>query len=490
MAQRGEWLVPYVNGVVFAEKPILYYWLALLSSKLLGGVSELSLRVPSFLAGVLTVLGTYVLARPYAGRARAIASAVVCATLFGVFWNARFVQMDILVTASTLWIVIAVTRVVDHGAGRLTGWILAGAVAGCGFAAKGPVAWICPGLALLAYLVATRRLHELARWEVVAGAASAFAFASPWYVLLLAHGETDALRETFIRQNFQRFVNPWDHEASWWYYLEYFWVDMAPWALFVPLAFRLGRRTEGERRLALLSWIWIVAIVAFFSFSKSKRSPYILPIAPAVALLAGEVALAFVTHRLGRPRRSWYLAITSGLAGVFAVCGGAILYGAPVRLAGPTAIPVAFLGLTALVAGLLVVFDLLRRRTRAAAPLSLAVATTAIYLAAGGVTLPALNVFKSARPVCEEVGRLVGPDDEVASYAFWKWRAEYRYYLGRPIKNLRGLEPLREAWHGPRRLVLFVEPARLESARQVIGDVSPVVSGAVGEGSIYVFTNR
>lgn len=490
MAQRGEWLVPYVNGIVFAEKPILYYWLALVSSKLLGGVSELSLRVPSFLAGIATVLGTYVLARPYAGRARAIASAVACATIFGVFWNARFVQMDILVTASTLWVVIAVTRVVDHGASRLTGWILAGAVAGCGFAAKGPVAWICPGLALLVYLAATRRLFELARWEVIAGAASALAFASPWYVLLFTHGQTDALRETLLRQNFQRFVNPWDHEASWWYYLEYFWVDMAPWALFVPLAFRLDRRTDGERRLALLSWLWIATIVTFFSFSKSKRSPYILPIAPAVALLAGEVALAFLTERLGTKRRSWFLAIAAALGAVFALGGGTILYGATVRLASPTARPVAFFGLTALIAGLLVAFDLLRRRTRVAAPLSLAVATAAIYLAAGGVTLPALNVFKSARPVCEDVLRLVGPEDEVASYAFWNWRAEYRYYLGRPITNLAGLESLREAWHGPRRLVLFVEPARLDSARQVIGDVAPVVSGAVGEGSIYVFTNR
>ena len=130
MIERGTWLVPYVNGVAFAEKPILYYWLALASSKLLGGVSELSLRVPLFVAAIATVLGTYVLTRAYVGRARAIASAVACGTLFGVFWNARFVQMDILVTAATLWVVIAVTRVVDHGGARLPGYLLAGAIAG------------------------------------------------------------------------------------------------------------------------------------------------------------------------------------------------------------------------------------------------------------------------------------------------------------------------------------------------------------------------
>lgn len=490
MMQRGEWLVPYVNGIAFAEKPILYYWLALLASKILGSVSELSLRVPSLLAGIATVLGTYVLARPYAGRARAIASAVFCATLFGVFWNARFVQMDILVTAGTLWVVIAVTRVVDHRGARLPGWMLAGAIAGLGFAAKGPVAWICPGLALVAYLVATRQLSHLARWEVLAGAATCLVVASPWYVLLLTEGRADVVVESLFRQNVQRFVHPWDHEAPFWYFLQYVWIDMAPWAFLVPLAVRLERKDDGERRLALLSWLWIATVVGFFSLSQSKRSPYILPIAPAVALLASEVALAFVAGRLGPRRRAWFLGIASALCGGFVAGGAAILVGALRRLDHPGAIPVAFLGLAALVAGAFVAADLLRRRTRVAAPLSLAVATVVVYLAAGGVTLPALDAYKSARPLCEQVERIVRPGDDVVSYAFWKWRAEYRFYLGRPITNLTEPEALREAWNGSRRIVLFVESARLESVRQVIGNAAPALEGRVGRGAIYVFTNR
>ena len=490
MAERGEWLVPFVNGVAFAEKPVLFYWLALLASKLLGGVTEFSLRLPSLFAGIATVLGTYVLAKPYAGRARAVASAVCCATMFGVFWNARFVQMDILVTAATLWVVIAVTRVMDHGGARLPGWILAGTIAGLGFSAKGPVAWICPGLALVGYLVATKRLGELARWEVLAGAAACLAVASPWYVLLLKQGRADVVVEALFRQNVQRFVNPWDHQAPFWYYLQYLWIDMAPWSFFVPLAVLLPRKTDGERRLALLSWLWIATILVFFSLSGSKRSPYILPIAPAVALLAGEVALSFLAGSLDLKRRRWLLGIAGALSGGFVLGGAVILAGSLARSDEPAAIPVAFLGLTALIAGAVSGFDLLRGRTRVAAPLSLAVATVAVYLAAGGVTLPALDVYKSARPVCLKVGRILGPGDDVVSYGFWKWRAEYSYYLGHPITNLTDPEALREAWGGPRRIVLFVEAARLLSAREVIGDAAPAVKGLVGRGAIYVFTNR
>jgi 4-amino-4-deoxy-L-arabinose transferase-like glycosyltransferase len=348
MAARGEWLVPYVNGMAFAEKPILYYWLALLASKAFGGVSELTLRLPSCCAGIGTVLGTYVLARPYAGRRRALAAAIACATLFGVFWNARFVQMDILVTATTLWVVIAVTRVVDHGGPRLPGYLLAGAIAGLGFSAKGPVAWICPALALGGYLAGTGRVKELLRWEVAAGAAACVAVASPWYLLLLSQGRSDLVRETLIRQNVQRFVDPWDHQAPWWYFLQYLWVDMFPWAFFVPLAFRLERRDDGERRLAHLAWIWIGSIVLFFSLSKSKRSPYILPVAPAVALLASEVAVAFVSGRLGGARKAWFTGMASVVGASLAVAGAAILAGAKPRLLESAVIPVAVLGGTAL----------------------------------------------------------------------------------------------------------------------------------------------
>jgi 4-amino-4-deoxy-L-arabinose transferase-like glycosyltransferase len=119
---------------------------------------------------------------------------------------------------------------------------------------------------------------------------------------------------------------------------------MAPWAFFVPLAVRLEREGEGERRLALLSWLWIATIVAFFSFSKSRRGPCSLPSAPAVALLAGEVALAFVTGRLAGKRREWFVGIAGALSFGFVAGGCVILGGALWRRSEPAALPVAFWG--------------------------------------------------------------------------------------------------------------------------------------------------
>ena len=491
MAERGSWLVPYVNGMVFGEKPILYYWMALAASKVSGGVSELPLRVPVALAGLAIVLGTYALVLPYAGRRRALASAILGATLYGVWWNARFIQMDILVTATTLGVIAAILRAVDHGASRWKCWALAGAFAGIGFLAKGPVAWICPGLVVGTYLIVTRRVRELVRPEVLLGGAAAIAVAAPWYLALAAAGRTDVLHEVLIRQNFSRFANPWDHAQPFWYYLEYFWIDMAPWAFLVPLAWRLPRRDLGERRLATLSACWIGAIMVFFSLSRSKRSPYVLPIAPAVAILAAEVAVAYAEDRLTRARRGAFLAVAWTFAVLLVLVGGGI--GLYAVLHHPefasAAKPVAAASLAAAVV-LLGALTIGRFRRGVAVPAALATAFGLVFLVASMTVLPALDAAKSARPFCAEIERRAGAGDEIASFDFWNWRAEYAYYLGRPLTRISGAEALEEAWRGPKRLFVVVEEDRLAAAREAIGAIEPAYARRTGGKMSYLFTNR
>jgi len=109
VADSASPTVETVNGQVFGEKPILYYWLARAGSAAAGGVTEGTLRLPSVLAGIAIVLLTWLLVVPYAGRRRGGLAALLAATTFGIFWNARFVQMDILVTATTLGTIVAVS---------------------------------------------------------------------------------------------------------------------------------------------------------------------------------------------------------------------------------------------------------------------------------------------------------------------------------------------------------------------------------------------
>jgi 4-amino-4-deoxy-L-arabinose transferase-like glycosyltransferase len=49
MFAKGEWIVPTINDELYTDKLILNFWLALVSSKIAGGVNEWTVRLPAAL---------------------------------------------------------------------------------------------------------------------------------------------------------------------------------------------------------------------------------------------------------------------------------------------------------------------------------------------------------------------------------------------------------------------------------------------------------
>jgi|GEM_PF-192296 len=491
MAQRGDWLVPTINGNVYPEKPILYYWGALVASKLLGGVSEFSLRVPSALAAILSFWLVYALVLGYRDRRFALLTAGLFATQYMIFWTGRSVQMDILVVASTLAVLVPLTRSADHGFSPTAAWLLAGAGAGFGFLAKGPVAWVLPAIAFCGYALWTRRPRLFLNRHVFLGAAAAIGVAAPWFLMLWWQGQEDFLYNVLITQNFHRFTDAWDHQQPWWYYLKYLWIDLAPWSWFLPVAAVLGlrRRKDGETTDGLqpLSWIWIFGVVLFFSLSDSKRTPYILPIAPAVAILAAGVLDRFMNHRLGNgPRRA-----VLGLHGFF---GGLLLLAGAGLWWQRGALPdlgwvVPFLATVLLVSGgtVLACLGFSRRRPGRLVG-ALIGAFLALYLAAA-VCLPAANPLKSARSFSAQVNEVVGTEGPLRSYNFWFGRTGYSFYTDRIIPNIPGSPDgagLREYWSAAEPTFLLVEERHVAAAAAVLGEPQLLLRHEVGGRTAYL----
>jgi len=492
MAERGDWLVSTVNGREFAEKPALYYWLALGAARVFGGVNEFTLRLPAAVAGLLGVLGLFALVKGYAGTRRAVLAAAALGTTYMYVWSARALQMDILVTVTTLFAVGSVVRVFDLGARPLAGWAAAGLATGLGFLAKGPVGLICPGLVVLVTLAVTRRLKELRLGHLLVAAAVFLAVSAPYVGALWLAGKKAFLAEMFFRQNVTRFLGAWDHKQPWWYYLEYLFIDMAPWAFLLPAAAALPRIGERERRLATLSWVWIASVVVFFSLSDSKRSPYILPVAPAVAILASDVLERFWTGAaLSRRRALWCGGLAAAVASVFVGAGLIVLLTGSALPIPPPLIPMSRSAAAALaVAGAAVLVSLaLRPRRRAVA--AVFAALFGLYAFTGAAALPAVNVVKSSRPFCAEVSKLQQSSGaELFSYGLWEWRASYIYYLGRNVPNLTDPAALVALWRSDRKVLLIVEGDREEEARKLLGGAAPLVSSRVGSGKVFLFGNQ
>ena len=79
MMEAGTWISPLFNFELRTAKPALLYWLQI-SSYSVFGVNEFAARLPSVLAGMLTVLLVYELARRMFGANTGLLAGIVLAS--------------------------------------------------------------------------------------------------------------------------------------------------------------------------------------------------------------------------------------------------------------------------------------------------------------------------------------------------------------------------------------------------------------------------
>jgi 4-amino-4-deoxy-L-arabinose transferase-like glycosyltransferase len=155
MFANGEWIVPTVNGDLYTDKPILYFWLVLLASKLAGAVSEWTVRLPASLGGVGMVLTTYYFGRDFFSARVGLIAAVVLATCVRVIWEARWAHIDALFCfLFTLSIYFGARALLRKG--KPDEILLAYACMALATLAKGLIGVVLPGLLFSAYVLAAR----------------------------------------------------------------------------------------------------------------------------------------------------------------------------------------------------------------------------------------------------------------------------------------------------------------------------------------------
>jgi 4-amino-4-deoxy-L-arabinose transferase-like glycosyltransferase len=110
----------------------------------------------------------------------------------------------------------------------------------------------------------------------------------PWFVLVQMRNP-DFFHFFFIVQQFDRYLTPDQHRPGpVYYFVPIILIGFLPWISLVWRGLRASvsepRQTNGFRPVWLLM-VWTAFIFVFFSASHSKLLSYVLPIAPAIALL-------------------------------------------------------------------------------------------------------------------------------------------------------------------------------------------------------------
>ncbi len=469
--ETGAWLVPTMNYEPWFVKPPGVTWATIPFYALLGA-SELAGRLPMALAAALTVLLTFDVARRLASWRAGLLAGAVLATTAKHFMFSRQLAGDVFLT--TCFAVAGwgyVRWLLSDGARRGGLWV-AGFTLGVGVLMKGPVALVlAAGLFVLDRLLA-RRVRPAPRLRPVGPLALALAVAAPWFVYMAASYD-GFVHEYFLRNNALRFLTDLYGARGPLFLPMAFLGDALPWSLpflgAVVVFFAEGRGGRWRADARLLPLLWVLVVFGFFSASTGKRSVYLLPAYPAVAVVLGVTIDRLVRAQDWRRARWIVLPLVGVATGATAVAIVLTVRLPPLRDVG-IATSALLLSWTALL-----LWAWRGRRLLRAAEATFA--TLAVLAFGTAIVLGRIGEVRPARAFAERIAREAAPGDVSGRYAVGL--QSLTFYGHRPFFSLRDPDELRATCRRAPRAWVVLEDDDLH----LLADDPGLVTRVVDEGT-------
>ena len=293
MAHSGDWVTPRLNGIKYFEKPPLQYW-ATAAAYTVFGEHHWTARLWPALTGLLGAFLMYYTGARLYGSTVGLYTALVLASSVLYAGMAHILTLDMglafFLTVAFAGMLLALDPRADAATNRT--WMHV-AAAGCALAvlSKGLIGIVLPGAVIVLYMLVKRDLAILRRLHLVTCGILFLAIAAPWFVTVSVANPEFAWF-FFIHEHVQRYTST-IHQRSqpWYFFIPVLIAGMLPWIMTLlaalPTAFK--RLTAGKDfDPTLFALLWAGFIFAFFSLSGSKLPSYILPIFPALALIAAQ----------------------------------------------------------------------------------------------------------------------------------------------------------------------------------------------------------
>jgi 4-amino-4-deoxy-L-arabinose transferase-like glycosyltransferase len=316
MLARGDFITPHLNGVVYLEKPPLFYWGNALSFALFGQ-SEFSARLFTATVSIAGVLLTYWMGAVFAGRRAGLFSAMVLSTSLYHYIIGRLNTLDMTLAVT---MIVAIFPAFLYLSGKRESrryLLLSYAGAGLAFLAKGLIGIVFPAAILLLWMLLSRRHREIGKAISLPGLALFLAIALPW-VLLVQRANPDFLWFFFVREHFLRFTTKMHSRYQpFWFFFPIVIAGLLPWLAFARRSIRAAWNAweiylPAEDRRFLFCWVLFVFL--FFSWSNSKLVTYAAPLFPPLAVLFGRALDLWADREDGSVRCRSPLALAAILA--------------------------------------------------------------------------------------------------------------------------------------------------------------------------------
>jgi 4-amino-4-deoxy-L-arabinose transferase-like glycosyltransferase len=309
MLATGDWVTPRLDGVIYLEKPALYYWPMAVSYKIFG-VHDWAARIPFALSAMALAWLTAAMGVWAFGKRAGFYAGLCMATCIGLFLFTRILIPDVMLTFTVALAIWAFLRALDDDEPHPRFWaaILAASL-GTGLLIKSLIGVLFPLAAGVIYLFFTHQLFSAKTWKRLhpfSGALIVLLIAAPWHILATLrnppyfyfgfhngpgqyHG---FLWFFFINEQLLRFLNlryPRDYDTV---PRLYFWLFhllwLFPWSVYFPAIAKLSfKPLDRAGKMRFLALCWTGFLLTFFTFSTTQEY-YSMPCYPALALLLGS----------------------------------------------------------------------------------------------------------------------------------------------------------------------------------------------------------
>lgn len=417
MLASGDFVTPRLNGVVYLEKPPLYYW-GTAASLAAFGENEFGARGFAAAVSVAGILITYWMGAALAGWRTGLYSAIVLSTSFYYYVIGRLNTLDM--TLAVLLALSIFPAYLYHSGknGRRSYLILSYAASGLAFLTKGLVGVVFPLAVMVLWLVFSRRYREYAKGFSPVGMGIFLAIVLPW-TFLVQRENPDFLWFFFVHEQFLRYTTKIHHHGRpFWFFLPVVIAGFLPWVAFLRRVALSVRRAHGEflhREDLVFLLCWILFIFLFFSFSGSKLETYIAPVFPPLAVLFGRGLDLWADREDGAVRCRFPFALSVVLAVAIIVAPSFSRY--RIELA-------AWVWVTAAPAALILlwgVIPLFVRRLGAERVVLLSFVVLALFLTS--LNRPAglfLGGYKSVKHLSGTLKGILRPEDLLAQYGTYR----------------------------------------------------------------------
>lgn len=320
------------------KKPVGIYWLQAASvataQAFVGPSARTTIafyRLPSLLGAIGAVLLTYGIGVSFLSRRGALLAGAIMATCVLLGVEARLAKTDAMLLATILAALLAFTKIYfrprtlpeGQEARASSPWRLPAlfwTALAAGILIKGPMAPLFVGLPVITLALADRSLDALRLLKPLPGLIWCLILCLPWFVAIYIVTDgafyQHAVGVDMLGKVAEGAEGHWGPPGT--YLLAIwgtFWPGVVLVAMAVPFAWRQRRAREVRFLLA-----WIVPAWIILELTATKLPHYVLPLYPALALLAAlaleKGALDTVGRRLSGLRVLW-----PGLAGVLILAG-------------------------------------------------------------------------------------------------------------------------------------------------------------------------